>query len=88
MNEELPGSGETAAEDGVPASDSAITDGDVPEETSLSGENMEAEAETGNDSGMALLQEDTGEAPVEGDGAAANENNTAPELSSGTVSEA
>lgn len=63
MNEEIPGSGETATEDGIPASDSAITDGDVPEETSLSGENMEAEAETGNDSGMALLQEDTGEPP-------------------------
>ena len=88
MDEELPGSGETAAEDGAPASDSAITDGDVPEETSISGENMEAEAETGNDSRMALQQEDTGEAPVEGDGAAANANNPAPELSSGTGAEA
>ena len=84
MDEELPGSGETAMGDGVPASDSAITDGDVLEETSLSGENMEAEAETGNDSGMELQQKDTGEAPVEGDGAAANANGPAPKLPSET----
>lgn len=88
MDEELPGSDETAMEDGVPASDSAITDGDVPEETSLSGENMEAEAETGNDSGMELQPEDTGEASVEGDGvAAANANGPALELSSETGTE-
>lgn len=88
INEELPGSGETAMEDGVPASDSAITDGDMPEETSLSGENMEVEAETGNDSGMELQQEDTGEPPAESDGAAAaNANGPAPELLSGTRAE-
>ncbi|NBI87976.1 S1 RNA-binding domain-containing protein [Lachnospiraceae bacterium] len=88
MDEELPGPDETAMGDNVPASDSAITDGDMPEETSLSGENMEAEAETGNDSGMELQQEDTGEAPVEGDGvAAANANGPALELSSETGTE-
>ena len=86
-NEELPGSGETAMEDGVPASDSAITDGDMPEETSPSGENMEAEAETGTDGGMELQQEDTGEAPAESDGAAANANNPALELPSETGAE-
>ncbi len=82
INEELPGSGETAMEDGVPASDSAITDGDMPEETSPSGENMEAEAETGNDGEMELQPEDTGEVPAENDGSAANANNPAPELPS------
>ncbi len=86
-NEELPGSGETAMEDGVPASDSAITDGDMPEETSPSGENMEAEAETGTDGGMELQPEDTGEAPAENDRAAANANNPAPELPSETGAE-
>ena len=87
INEALSGSGETAMEDGVPASDSAITDGDMPEDTSPSGENMEAEAETGNDGEMELQPEDTGEAPAENDGAAANANNPAPELPSETGAE-
>ena len=59
----------------------------MPEETSPSGENMEAKAETGTDGEMELQPEDTGEAPAESDGAAANANNPALELPSETGAE-
>ncbi len=68
MDGELPSAGEAAVED------------DVLEDTSPSEENMNAEAETGNDSGMKLQPEDTWEAPVEGDVEDANANKPAPEL--------
>ncbi len=81
MDGELPGTGETAMDEEPPGSDEAAVEGDVLEDTSPSGEDMDAEAETGNDGGMELQPEDTGEAPIEDDGdAAANADEPTPEL--------
>ena len=80
MDGELPGAGEAAMDEELPGSDEAAVEGDVLEDASPSGEDMDAEAETGNDGGMELQPEDTGEAPVEGDGEDANANEPAPEL--------
>ena len=80
MDGELPGAGEAAMDEEHPGSDEAAVEGDVLEDASPSGENMDAEAETESDSGMELQLENTGEAPVEGDGEDANANEPAPEL--------
>ena len=81
MDGELPGAGEAATDEELPSSDKAAVEGDILEDASPSGENMDAEAETGSDGGMELQPEDTGEAPVEGDGEDANANEPAPEAS-------
>ena len=81
MDGELPGAGEAATDEELPSSDEAAVEGDILEDTSPSGEDMDAEAETGNDGGMELQPEDTGEAPAEGAGDAdTNASEPAPEL--------
>ena len=79
MDGELPGTGEAAMDEELPGSDEAAVEYDVLEDTSSSGEVMDAEAETDSDGGMELQPEDTGEAPAEGDGDA-NTDVPAPEL--------
>ena len=81
MDGELPVPDESVMESGIPAPENASVDGDMPEETSLPGENTEAE--TGNDGGMEPHPEENGTAiPAEADGEdAVRENETAPEPS-------
>lgn len=86
MDEELPGAGEAAMDEELHGSDEAAVEGDVLEDTSSSGEDMDAEAETGSDGGMELQPEDTGEAPAEGAGdEVANASEPAPELPAATA---
>ncbi len=68
MDGELPGTSEAAIDEELPGSDEAAVEGDVLENTSPSGDDMDAGAQTGSDGGMELQTEDTGETPVEGDG--------------------
>ncbi len=81
MEGDSPADGDFPMDEELPGSDEAAVEGDVPEDTSSSGEDMDAEAETGSDGGMELQPEDTGEAPAEGAGDAdANASGPAPEL--------